>query len=71
MYKIYQVQNGETLESISNKLGIDPNIILELNGLSSSNIVPGTYLVISKKGYYLYKIAFSCYKKAKNIFLRK
>ncbi len=48
MYKIYQVQNGETLESISNKLGIDPNIILELNGLSSSNIVPGTYLVIPK-----------------------
>ena len=48
MYKIYKVQNGETLESISNKLGIDPNIILELNGLSSSNIVPGTYLVIPK-----------------------
>ena len=48
MYKIYQVQNGETLESISNKLGIDPNIILELNGLSSSNIMPGTYLVVPK-----------------------
>ena len=68
MYRIYQVQNGETLDSISNKLGIDPNIILELNGLSSTNIMPGTYLVVPrdnemftkyivKKGDNMYEIA--------------
>lgn len=48
MYRIYQVQAGETLESISNKLGVSPNVIVELNGLTSNEIMPGTYLVVPK-----------------------
>ena len=48
MYRIYQVQSGETLETISKKLGVNPNVIVELNGLTSNEIMPGTYLVVPK-----------------------
>lgn len=68
MYTVYQVQNGDTLEKISNKLGVMPSVLMELNGLKTNTIMPGTYLVIPhtnnmffkyivKKGDNIYEIA--------------
>lgn len=45
MYKVYQVQNGETLDSIANKFGVSVDVIKSLNGIVN-NVIPGTYLVI-------------------------
>ena len=70
MYDIYMVKNGDTIESISNKYNITPNILYQLNGLSpnfdlqvgKSVVVPKNtsvyfdYYTI-KKGDNLYKIA--------------
>ena len=47
MYKIYEVQNGDTLENIASNLGVKPEIIATLNGLSVvSSLNPGTYIVV-------------------------
>lgn len=48
MYKIYQVQSGETLESIANKLGVSTDVLRQLNGITS-NIMAGTYLVVPQQ----------------------
>lgn len=66
MYKIYRVQSGETLESIANKLGVNVDVLRQLNG--NVNVVDGTYLVVPqtntmfskyivKKGDNIYEIA--------------
>lgn len=67
MYTIYQVQGGDTLDSIANKLGVSKDELIKLNGLNNQNIMPGTYLVIPqntlfaryivKKGDNIYEIA--------------
>lgn len=44
MYKVYQVQGNETLESIAQKLGISTMELMNLNSISS--VTPGQLLVI-------------------------
>ncbi len=66
MYRIYRVQNGETLESIASKLGVSTDVLRQLNG--NVNVVDGTYLIVPqtstmfskyivKKGDNIYEIA--------------
>lgn len=45
MYKVYQVQGGETIESIAQKLSISPTELINLNSLFDQ-VVPGQLLVI-------------------------
>lgn len=45
MYRVYQVQSGETVNSIANKIGINPNDLINLNSLTKE-VVPGELLVI-------------------------
>src|SRR5574344_285127 len=49
MYKVYQVVNGDTIDSIAKKYNISSDELLSLNGLSDSNIVPGFLLVVPSK----------------------
>ncbi len=46
MYSIYQVQSGDTLDSIANKVGTTKQILLTINGITDSNLMPGNYIVI-------------------------
>ena len=47
MYRIYEFKNGETLASIAAKLGISPEILATLNGISlGTTLNPNTYIVI-------------------------
>ena len=46
MYKVYQVISGDTIDSIAKKYNISIDELLSLNGLSSNNVVPGTFLVV-------------------------
>ena len=47
MFKIYEVAQGETIDSIANKLNITKETILGLNGLNPNTILnPGSYIVI-------------------------
>lgn len=47
MYEIYTIQNGDTIELIAQKLGIDPSILYQINGFNP-NYVPnvGSNIVI-------------------------
>lgn len=69
MYSIYQIQVGDTLDTIANKVGTTKQILLTINGLVDTNLVPGNYIVIPmnvnlpfttytvKKGDNIYEIA--------------
>ena len=47
MFKIYEVGEGETIDSIANKLNISREIITSFNGLSEDAMLqPGMYIVI-------------------------
>lgn len=51
MYKIYQVQGGDTLASIAEKLGVDTEELARLNGLMVGAVLSGgDYIVIPSKG---------------------
>ncbi len=69
MYKIYEVKNGDTLENIASNLGVRPEVIASLNGISVMTLLnPGTYIIVPstdslfdryliKKGDTIYAIA--------------
>lgn len=69
MYKIYEVQNGDTLASLATRLGVSPEVLATLNGLNISAILsPNSYIVVPngdnhfnkyivKKGDVIYEIA--------------
>lgn len=69
MYKIYNVQNGDTLENIARRLGVTPDVLATLNGLDVTTILkPNTSIVIPtsqmlfekyiiKKGDTIYSVA--------------
>lgn len=69
MYSIYQIQVGDTLDSIANKVGTTKQILLTINGITDSNLIPGNFIVIPmnvnlpfttyvvKKGDNIYEIA--------------
>ncbi len=47
MYKIYEVQMGDTLDSIARKLGVNSDVLATLNGLNvMAPLMPQTYIVI-------------------------
>lgn len=67
MYKVYQVENGETIESIANKLNISKTYLMDLNSLYGE-VETGDLIVIPnqnstfesyivKKGDTLYEIS--------------
>ncbi len=45
MYRVYQVQTGETINSIANNLGTSRQIIIDLNNLATE-VTPGQFLVV-------------------------
>ena len=69
MYSIYQIQVGDTLDTIANKVGTTKQVLLTINGLTDTNLIPGNYIVIPmnvnlpfttymvKKGDNIYEIA--------------
>lgn len=46
-YKYYQVQNGDTLYSISRAVGMSPNDLIAINDLEKQRIYPGMILKIN------------------------
>lgn len=69
MYSIYQIQVGDTLDTIAQKVGTTKQLLLTINGTTDTNLVPGNYIVIPmnvnlpfttytiKKGDNIYEIA--------------
>ncbi len=69
MYSIYQIQVGDTLDNIANKVGTTKQVLLTINGITDSNLIPGNFIVIPmninlpfttyvvKKGDNIYEIA--------------
>ena len=52
MFKIYQISDGETLETIANKLNLDINELRKINGIGlNMNLVPGTFIIIPDNSY--------------------
>lgn len=47
MYKIYQVEMGETLASIADKLGTNVDTLKKINGINKDvMLMPGSYLIV-------------------------
>ena len=47
MYRIYEIKNGDTLESIAARLGITAEVLANLNGLNANNqLIPNSFIVI-------------------------
>lgn len=69
MYSIYQIQVGDTLDTIAQKVGTTKQMLITINGITDTNLVPGNYIVIPmnvnlpfttytiKKGDNIYEIA--------------
>ena len=69
MYRIYEVNAGETLESIAFKLGVSPEVLASLNGLNiKTDLKPNSFIIVPngnnyfdkykiKKGDTIYQIA--------------
>ena len=56
MYKIYQVEYGDTIESIATKTGTTPNNIKNINGLNSnSDLVVGSLIIVPKEENQLFE----------------
>lgn len=65
MYRVYQVEQNDTIEQIANKFGITPNELISINSFTS--ISPGQFIVVPtnkvfdtyivKKGDNAYEIA--------------
>ena len=66
MYSIYQIQVGDTLDTIANKVGTTKQILLNINGINDTNLVPGNYIVIPMN----VNLPFSTYlvKKGDNVY---
>lgn len=68
MYRVYQIKDGDTINSVANKTGISVNELEMINGLNGNyNLVPGEFLVIPNnkeaKGFSVYTV-----KKGDNIY---
>ena len=47
MYKIYQIEENETLDSIANKLGTSKDTLKEINGIIGEVLlIPGSFLIV-------------------------
>ncbi len=50
MYRIYQVEYGDTLDKIANKVGSSPNDIKTINGFNSdADLIVGSLIVVPKE----------------------
>ena len=48
MYKIYQIEIGETLESIATKLGTDVETLKQINGINGNvSLMPGSFIIVT------------------------
>ena len=51
----YTVKTGDTIYNISSKYGVDPNLVLKLNGLETENyIYPDQKIIIPNTNYQFY-----------------
>lgn len=66
MYSIYQIQVGDTIESVASKVGTTKEILKTINGLTDNSLTPGNYIVIPMN----INLPFSTYlvKKGDNIY---
>ena len=49
MYRIYEVQVGDTLTSVASKLGISPEVLANLNGINiNTDLNPNSFIVVPK-----------------------
>lgn len=56
MYRIYQVEYGDTIESIATKTGTTPNNIKNINGLNSNtDLVVGSLIIVPKEENQLFE----------------
>ena len=56
MYKIYQVEYGDTIESIANKTGTIPSNIKNINGFNSNaDLVVGSLIIVPKEEKQLFE----------------
>ena len=71
MYKIYQIEYGDTIESIADKVGSTPDEILKINGFFDyPDLIVGNLIIVPKKDdsyfvYYKVKPGESIYSIAK------
>ena len=50
MYSIYQIENGDTLSSVANKVGISIDELANINGImASSMLTPGEFIIVPNK----------------------
>ena len=55
LFEKYIVQQGDSIYSISRRYNVDPNLILEVNGLNKSDyIYPNQEILIPSKNFTLY-----------------
>ena len=56
MYKIYQVEYGDTIENIANKTGTTANNIKNINGIvSNQELVVGSLIIVPKEENILFE----------------
>ncbi len=54
-FDFYEIKQGDTITSLANKYGIDPIILLAINGLDPQDyLYPGQYILVPKEGVVLY-----------------
>ena len=64
MYQVYQIKNGETIESIAKKLNTTSDEIRRLNGIGdNATIREGSYIIIPNNGMISNNIDNNEYKK--------
>lgn len=56
MYRIYQVQANDTLESLANRFGTTVEELMKINGSMGSNIVPGQYIIVPTSTPQLFQV---------------
>ena len=56
MYKIYQIEYGDTIDIIANKTGTTPQNIKDINGFTGdSDLVVGSLMIVPKKENQLFE----------------
>lgn len=56
MYRIYQVEYGDTIEGIATKTGTTPNNIKNINGINSdTDLVVGSLIIVPKEENQLFE----------------
>lgn len=58
MYQVYQVQPGETVNNLAQKLGISIDDLKNLNGITNEELIPGNLIVIPRQNnmFEIYKV---------------